>query len=105
MDKYLATSVVGVYPKPEYLPTPVWYVEGKGQFTARPYEEYMNSLSLMEKEELRQVMEKAQQEVIYCSNISDYLIKFGMGNYIVLFVGYSFLDCSNYLFGLLVKSH
>lgn len=93
MDKYLATSVVGVYPKPEYLPTPVWYKEGKGQFTARPYEEYMNSLSKLEKEELSQVMEKAQKEVIIWSN------------YLMLFVGYSFLDCSNNLFGLLVKSH
>jgi len=65
MNKYLATSVVGVYPKPDYLPTPVWYKEGKGQFTTILYEEYMNSLSKLEKEELSQVMEKAQKEVIY----------------------------------------
>lgn len=60
----VSTTVIGVFPKPDYLDIPVWYKEGAGQMDCDRYENFMQSLTAEQKAELEQKLEKAEKEVI-----------------------------------------
>mgnify|MGYP001795135179 CR=1 FL=1 len=65
----LPISVVGVYPKPSYLPIPTWYVDGVADesFNCDKYEEYISSLTEIERVNLDKCLQKAQKEVSFGS--------------------------------------
>ena len=57
------TTVIGVYPKPDYHKLPVWYKEGEGNMHCDLYDKFMNSMSAEEREEFDKTTRKVQQEV------------------------------------------
>mgnify|MGYP001791285426 FL=1 len=70
----LPISVVGVYPKPSYLPIPTWYVDGvadESYMSCDKYEEYMSSLTEVERVNLDECLQKAQKEVSFPNITAD----------------------------------
>lgn len=59
----LPTTVIGVYPKPDYLQSPVWYKEGEGAFSCDLYDTFMNGLTDDERLAYQQSLLRAQKEV------------------------------------------